>query len=80
MRQFAEVLDRNSDEIASIYAERAGGSVREWRARMRDETWISDQEAVTWGWRTASPSLRRTAGLRSWKQSETPPRRRLSQR
>lgn len=34
MRQVADELDDASDNIASIYAERAGGTVEEWRERM----------------------------------------------
>ncbi len=49
MRQMADILDKSSDNIASIYAQKAGGSVEEWRARMRDETWMSDREAVDLG-------------------------------
>jgi ATP-dependent protease ClpP protease subunit len=43
------VLDKVSDNIAGIYANRAGGSVEEWRERMRSETWLSDKEAVELG-------------------------------
>jgi ATP-dependent Clp endopeptidase proteolytic subunit ClpP len=49
MRKMADILDKSSNNIASIYAERAGGTIEEWRARMRDETWFSDQEAVELG-------------------------------
>ena len=49
MRKMADILDKSSDNIASIFAERAGGTVEEWRARMRDESWFSDQEAVELG-------------------------------
>jgi len=49
MRKMADLLDRFSDNIASVYAGRAGGTVEEWRAKMRDETWFSDQEAVDAG-------------------------------
>lgn len=45
----SEVLDKIGDNLASIYAERAGGSVREWRDTMLAETWYSDQEAVSAG-------------------------------
>jgi ATP-dependent protease ClpP protease subunit len=48
-RTQADVLDRLGDNIAGIYAERAGGSVRAWRERMHDETWYDDQEAVDAG-------------------------------
>ena len=34
-RALADELDEASDNIASIYAERAGGTVAEWRERMR---------------------------------------------
>lgn len=49
MRELADVLERQSDNIASVYAERAGGDVGEWRAAMGAETWYSAQEAVTAG-------------------------------
>lgn len=49
MQQMADILAKSSDNIASIYAKRAGGTVEEWRARMQAETWLSDQEAVDLG-------------------------------
>jgi len=49
MRKMADILDKSSDNIASIYAEKAGGTTEEWRAKMRDETWFSDSEAVEAG-------------------------------
>jgi hypothetical protein len=49
MAKAAAELDRVSDNIASIYAERAGGTTEEWRALMREETWYSAQEAVDAG-------------------------------
>ena len=49
MRELADLLDRQSDNIASIYAERAGGSIEEWRAAMQAETWYSADEAVKAG-------------------------------
>src|SRR3990167_5415203 len=49
MRKMADVLDQSSDNIASIYAERAGGDVADWRERMKDEMWLSDKEAVRLG-------------------------------
>lgn len=45
----AELLGRVSSTIAGIYARRAGGTVDEWRAAMRAETWYSPEEAVTAG-------------------------------
>jgi ATP-dependent protease ClpP protease subunit len=49
MRATAELLDRQSDNIASVYQQRAGGTVAEWRARMTDETWYTADEAVAAG-------------------------------
>lgn len=49
MRKLADMLDKTSTSIADIYAERAGGTTAEWRARMKDETWYSDHEAVAAG-------------------------------
>ncbi|MEU9888004.1 head maturation protease, ClpP-related [Sphaerisporangium sp. NPDC051011] len=49
MREAAVLLDRHSDNIASVYAERAGGTVEDWRALMRAETWFTAEEAVAAG-------------------------------
>lgn len=49
MRKQADLLDTVSDTIAGFYAERAGGTVPDWRGRMRKETWYSAEEAVQAG-------------------------------
>ena len=50
MTEFAEMLSKASDNIASIYSARAGnGNVPKWRQRMTDETWYSANEAVEVG-------------------------------
>ncbi len=49
MHQLADFLDKTSNNIASFYAERAGGSIKEWRALMKEETLFSDEEAVEAG-------------------------------
>ncbi len=49
MRQMADLLDKQSDNIAAIYAERAGGTPDEWRERMRAETWFTAEETVAAG-------------------------------
>lgn len=49
MEQLVTRLDEASDNIANIYAERAGGSPEEWRERMRAESWFSDKQAVELG-------------------------------
>jgi ATP-dependent protease ClpP protease subunit len=44
------MLDRVSNNIASVYAERSGlGTVEAWRDTMRAETWYSAEEAVEAG-------------------------------
>ena len=42
----ADVLDRIAVDIASMYRDRAGGTIDHWRAAMAAETWYSAQEAV----------------------------------
>ncbi len=49
MRKMADLLDKASDNIASIYAERSGKPADYWRSAMRSETWYSDAEAVSAG-------------------------------
>jgi ATP-dependent protease ClpP protease subunit len=52
MRELANLLDDLSNNIASIYAERAGGTTADWRARMQagvDGTWYTAQAAVDVG-------------------------------
>ena len=49
MTAMAEMLGKNSDNIASIYAEKAGGDLRTWRTAMEAETWYSADEAVKAG-------------------------------
>lgn len=49
MRSLADLLDKTSDNIASIYADRAGGTVASWRKAMKNETWYSADEAVKAG-------------------------------
>lgn len=49
MRKTADLLDRTSNTIASVYADRAGGSVEFWRERMQEETWYSADEALAAG-------------------------------
>ncbi|PFG19866.1 head maturation protease, ClpP-related [Serinibacter salmoneus] len=49
LRNVADQLDKTSATIASVYAERAGGTAQEWREAMLEETWYSDEEAVAAG-------------------------------
>ena len=53
MREYADFLDDASDNIAEIYAQRAGGSTEDWRQTMSAKgllgQWYSAQEAVDAG-------------------------------
>lgn len=49
LRGVADMLDRVSNNIAQVYAERAGGKPADWRELMLAETWMSASEAVTAG-------------------------------
>lgn len=48
-REMADLLDKVSDNIASVYAERTGDTAEEWRAIMREERWYNATEAVEAG-------------------------------
>lgn len=45
----AERLDKLSQTLAGLYAQRAGGDADEWRAAMVEETWYTAEEAVEAG-------------------------------
>jgi ATP-dependent protease ClpP protease subunit len=49
MRDMSDFLERQSDNIATIYAERAGGEPSDWRTKMLAETWYFANEAVDAG-------------------------------
>ena len=49
LRQMADLLDKVSDNIAGMYASKAGGTPVDWREKMRAETWYTADEAVTAG-------------------------------
>lgn len=47
LAETADLLNRESDNIAGIYAKRAGGKVEDWRDKMKKETWyVGGQAAV----------------------------------
>lgn len=64
MKDMVELLDKNSDNIASIYAEKTGGTVAQWRKVMKNETWYTDEEAVKAG--LADEVKGNTAAENSW--------------
>lgn len=49
LREYADFLDRQSENIAGVYAERAGGTVKQWLKIMAAETWYLADEAVAAG-------------------------------
>jgi ATP-dependent protease ClpP protease subunit len=49
MRELADLLAKQSDNIAAVYASKAGGGTAKWRKAMEAETWYTDSEAVDAG-------------------------------
>lgn len=49
LRDLADLLDKTSDNIAGIYADRTGQPASQWRDAMLAETWYIGQEAVDAG-------------------------------
>lgn len=49
MRALADRLDFESDNIAQIYADHAGGTAAEWREVMRNEKWFNAKMAIEAG-------------------------------
>jgi ATP-dependent Clp endopeptidase proteolytic subunit ClpP len=47
MRSLADRLDHLSNNIASVYAAKSGGTVESWREAMLAESWYSAEESVT---------------------------------
>ena len=48
-REVADMLDKYSDNIAAIYASRAGGSADYWRTQLQAETFYTADEALAAG-------------------------------
>ena len=55
-RRGVEWLERESAALASIYAEKTGGTVEEMRALMQAETWLTASEAVEQGFADSADS------------------------
>lgn len=49
MRQYADLLDRVSNDAADVYAAKAGGAQQDWRDYMLKESWFNAEEAVAVG-------------------------------
>lgn len=74
-RTVASDLDRLSDDVAGIYARKAGGTVAKWRDLMRVETWYSADQAVDVGLAdridtTANQAATSSNRARSWQEQE----------
>jgi ATP-dependent protease ClpP protease subunit len=53
MLDMADILDRMSNQIAAVYAARAGGRTKDWREAMLRESWYTGPEAVDAGLATS---------------------------
>lgn len=49
VRALRQLLDKTSDVLSGVYAERAGGPAGEWRASMQATTWYTADEALAAG-------------------------------
>lgn len=49
MQDLVHLLNKNSDIIANVYADRAGGTQEAWRAAMLAETWYNSDEMLAAG-------------------------------
>lgn len=70
LRKLADLLDKTSDNIASVYAERAGGELADWRSAMQATTWYSAAEAVKAG---LADEVRGTAAIKGQADIPKPP-------
>ena len=58
MRQYADLLERQSTKAAKIYAARAGGTVESWMEAMANETWYDADEAIDAGLAESKATLK----------------------
>lgn len=49
MRELADLLDKNGEMMAQIYADNCGGRASKWRERMKATTWYDGKEALASG-------------------------------
>jgi ATP-dependent protease ClpP protease subunit len=60
------LLDSASEDIAKLYASRAGGDPSTWRASMQAETWYTSEQAVSAGLATSAPVPEGNTGGNRW--------------
>ena len=67
MREMADILEKQSDVLAGIYAERSDKPKEHWLALMETESWFTAEEAVAEGLadEVVKPAVRQQAGLRN---------------
>ena len=61
MEKFAKVVDKQAENLASIYAEVTGGDPADIRDDMKAETWMSATEAVEAGYATSTDTKKAKA-------------------
>lgn len=61
MERFAKVVEKQAENLASIYAEVTGGEPADIREAMKAETWMSAAEAVEAGYATATDAKKAKA-------------------
>jgi ATP-dependent protease ClpP protease subunit/phage head maturation protease len=59
LRQYATWLDRQSENVAELYAQRSGKTMEEWIELMEEESWFYGQEAVDIGLADRAETLTR---------------------
>lgn len=62
VREYADLGDAISNDIAGIYADRAGGTAKSWRAAMQATSWYSAAEAVDVGLADRVSGDKKTSG------------------
>lgn len=60
MTKMADLLDKQSRNIAEAYAQHTGGSLAEWQQYMADETWFTADEALKVGLADEVVPMRKT--------------------
>lgn len=78
MEEMRGLLDKVSNEIAGVYAARAGGTVPEWRDRMLTETWMTGPEAVDMGLADATAATARRGSAAADESVDSPAARLMS--
>lgn len=68
MRQTADLLDKTSDDVATVYATKAGGTGAEWRDAMKAESWYTADEAVSAGLADSVAGAEQSPQNRDWGQ------------